>query len=449
MNSERVMHNSETLLLELFKHGVSNVQPRNILKKFLKVNKKNVIVNDFKSEKNYENFKKIFPVCVGKASVDMGRTALSILKDFQNEISEGVIVVNQENFEEVEGFKCFCSGHPIPNRNGLLASKFLEERLKLLTNTDLVLLFLSGGGSALLPYPSSNIKLSEKITLNHSLLNSGANIKEINTVRKHLSKIKGGNLLRMSFPAKVHSFILSDVIGDDLSSISSGPTIPDETSFKDVEKILKNYNLWKNAPSSIKSHIKLGLNDISLETPGKKDTIFLSSKNTLIGSNSLCLKSIELFCNSKNINSKIWKKNIEGDVKDLAKDFVFDLKEEKIVKPIILISGGETTVKIRGTGKGGRNQEFALHFIRNVKKFIPNLKFKMLSAGTDGRDGPTNAAGAIVNDKTIDLIKDKKINLEKELNNNNSYEVLKKINSLVIIEGTNTNVADLQLLMIN
>ena len=163
----------------------------------------------------------------------------------------------------------------------------------------------------------------------------------------------------------------------------------------------------------------------------------------------MCLKSIESLCEKKNINSKIWKTNIEGDVQVIAKNFVKDLKKKNYKRPIILISGGESTVKIKGKGKGGRNQEFALHFIKNIRRSLSNLKFTLLSAGTDGRDGPTNAAGAIVNDKSLDLIENKNINLNKELENNNSYQVLKKINSLVIINGTNTNVADIQLLMIN
>ena len=449
MSLHRVENSSENLLLGLFNHGVSNVQPRNILKNFIKVDKTKIIVSNNSYSKTYNNFKKILPICVGKASVDMGNTALSLLKNFENEISEGVIVVNKENFKKVKGFKCFSSGHPVPDKNGLLASLHIEKKLHSLSEKDLVLFFLSGGGSALLPYPSANIKIEHKVSLNRKLLNSGADIKEINTVRKHLSKIKGGNLLKMSFPAKVHSFILSDVIGDDLSSISSGPTVPDETSFNDVKKILIKYNLWNDVHKSIKAHIELGILDKSLETPDKTNKVFLNVENTLIGSNNLCLKSIDSLCKKKNINSKIWKTNIEGDVQVIAKNFVRDLKKKNYKKPIILISGGESTVKIKGKGKGGRNQEFALHFIKNIRKKFSNLKFTLLSAGTDGRDGPTNAAGAIVNDKSLDLIENKNINLKKELENNNSYQVLKKINSLVIINGTNTNVADIQLLMIN
>ena len=231
MSLSRVKNSSENLLMDLFNHGVSNVQPRNILKNFIKINKTKIIVSNNAYSKTYDNLKSVIPICVGKASVDMGNTALSLLKDFENEVSEGVIVVNKENFKKVKGFKCFSSGHPVPNKNGLLASYYIENKLNSLSEKDLVLFFLSGGGSALLPYPSANIKIAQKVSLNRQLLNSGADIKEINTVRKHLSKIKGGNFLKMSFPAKVHSFILSDVIGDDLSSISSGPTVPDETSF--------------------------------------------------------------------------------------------------------------------------------------------------------------------------------------------------------------------------
>ena len=449
MSLRRVENSSENLLMSLFNHGVSNVQPRNILKNFIKAYKTKIIVSNNSYSKTYNNFKNILPICVGKASVDMGNTALSLLKNFENEISEGVIVVNKENFKKVKGFKCFSSGHPVPDKNGLLASLHIEKKLHSLSEKDLVLFFLSGGGSALLPYPSADIKIEQKVSLNRKLLNSGADIKEINTVRKHLSKIKGGNFLKMSFPAKVHSFILSDVIGDDLSSISSGPTVPDETSFNDVKKILRKYNLWNDIHKSIKAHIELGIFDKSLETPDKTNKVFLNVENTLIGSNNLCLKSIDSLCTKKDINSKIWKTNIEGDVQVIAENFVRDLKKKRYKKPIILISGGESTVKIKGKGKGGRNQEFALHFIKNIRKSLSDLKFTLLSAGTDGRDGPTNAAGAIVNEKSLDLIENKNINLNKELENNNSYQVLKKINSLVIINGTNTNVADIQLLMIN
>jgi glycerate-2-kinase len=185
-----------------------------------------------------------------------------------------------------------------------------------------------------------------------------------------------------------------------------------------------------------------------LETPKKNNKIFSNVKNSIIGSNYLCIKSIHHFCKDNKIKSKIWFKDIEMDVKKLSLNFYQNLKKQNITKPIVLISGGETTVNIRGNGKGGRNQEFALHFLKIMKARLPKQKYFLLSAGTDGRDGPTDAAGAIINDQTYKILKSNSINLEKELKNNNSYEVLKKLKSLVIINGTNTNVADVQILYV-
>jgi len=448
-NSHRVFDNHNKTLLELFNKGISSVRPDNFLKKFLHISKNKIIVRDGELDKEYSNFKNVIPICIGKASVDMGKTSLLILKELKKNILEGIIVVNNENFQDVPGFKCFKSGHPIPNQDGLRAAKFIEQKLGNLDNDTLVLLFLSGGGSALLPYPCSNISLKDKIKINELLLNCGANIKEINTVRKHLSRIKGGNFLKMSHPAKVHAFILSDVIGDDLSSIASGPTVPDNTLFVDVKKILQKYNIWKKTSVTIQDYINKGISNKEFETPKKNSFLFKNVQNTVVGSNFLCLQTIQNFCKSRKINSHIWKRDVEGNVEDLARKFVSDIKREKFKRPITLISGGESTVKLRGNGKGGRNQEFALHFIKYADKIIPNFKFTLLSIGTDGRDGPTNAAGAIVNQDSLSQIKSiHDFDLEKELNNNNSYEVLKKINSLVIINGTNTNVADLQIIML-
>ena len=436
-------------LLEIFKHGVSSVQPNNILDNFIKVKSKKIIVTEGSKQKIYSKINRVFPVCIGKASVDMAKKIKKIFKVSNFKIEKGILIVNKENFSKVKGFKCFSSGHPIPNRNGLDASIFLENYLGKLEKNDLVLIFISGGGSALAPYPVDGISLEEKIIINKILLESGANIKEINIVRKHLSKLKGGNLVKICNPAYVHSFILSDVIGDDLSSIASGMTTYDNSTFRDVKKILNKYKIWTKIPKNIKNHINNGEKKKELETPEKNNQIFRKTNNTLIGSNNLCLNNMKNLCKKYNINSKIWFKNIDGDVKKISKKFSNNIKKIKYKTPVLLISGGETTVKVNGKGKGGRNQEFALYFAIEMKKINPSKSFIILSAGTDGRDGPTNAAGGILNEGSLEKIKNKKVNLEKELLNNNSYQVLKKINSLVIINGTNTNVADIQLLMIN
>ena len=433
-------------LLEIFKHGVSSVQPNNILDNFIKVKSKKIIVTEGSKQKIYSKINRVFPVCIGKASVDMAKKIKKIFKVSNFKIEKGILIVNKENFSKVKGFKCFSSGHPIPNRNGLDASIFLENYLGKLEKNDLVLIFISGGGSALAPYPVDGISLEEKIIINKILLESGANIKEINIVRKHLSKLKGGNLVKICNPAYVHSFILSDVIGDDLSSIASGMTTYDNSTFKDVKKILNKYKIWTKIPKNIKNHINNGEKKKELETPEKNNQIFRKTNNTLIGSNNLCLNNMKNLCKKYNINSKIWFKNIDGDVKKISKKFSNNIKKIKYKTPVLLISGGETTVKVNGKGKGGRNQEFALYFAIEMKKINPSKSFIILSAGTDGRDGPTNAAGGILNQGSLEKIKNKKVNLKKELLNNNSYQVLKKINSLVIIDGTNTNVADVQLI---
>ncbi len=433
-------------LLEIFKHGVSSVQPNNILDNFIKVKSKKIIVTEGSKQKIYSKINRVFPVCIGKASVDMAKKIKKIFKVSNFKIEKGILIVNKENFSKVKGFKCFSSGHPIPNRNGLDASIFLENYLGKLEKNDLVLIFISGGGSALAPYPVDGISLEEKIIINKILLESGANIKEINIVRKHLSKLKGGNLVKICNPAYVHSFILSDVIGDDLSSIASGMTTYDNSTFRDVKKILNKYKIWTKIPKNIKNHINNGEKKKELETPEKNNQIFRKTNNTLIGSNNLCLNNMKNLCKKYNINSKIWFKNIDGDVKKISKKFSNNIKKIKYKTPVLLISGGETTVKVNGKGKGGRNQEFALYFAIEMKKINPSKSFTILSAGTDGRDGPTNAAGGILNQGSLEKIKKKKVNLEKELLNNNSYQVLKKINSLVIIDGTNTNVADVQLI---
>lgn len=450
MNSIKINgkdRNLKNFLLNLLNSGIRVVKPNLILDKYLKIQKKVLLVNINQNKYiKYKNIEKIYILCIGKASVETAETINKIFKNSNLKIQEGIVVSNKENFRNVKNFKCFSSGHPLPNASGVKASQYIIKSLGNTKENDLVLILISGGGSSLLPLPAQDISLKDKISINKKLIESGAIIDEINTVRKHLSQIKGGNLLKYCFPSKVHSLILSDVVGDDLSSISSGLTVPDNTTFRDAKRILKKYDIWKNSPKAIIRHVKDGILKKKPETPKKTNKIFKNSKNTLIGSNIKCLNEIKNECKKLNVNCIIWKHNIEGDVKKVARDFVDNIASFKKKKPIILISGGESTVKIKGTGTGGRNQELALHFINYIKKDFANLKYTFLSAGTDGRDGPTDAAGAIVDQTSLDKIEKKKINFSEELNNNNSYNILKQIKSLVIIKGTNTNVADVQLL---
>ncbi len=438
----------KNLLLDLFTFGVEEVKPQKLLPKYFKIEgSKEVLIGN----KIYRNFKSLIPICIGKASVEMGKCFNKIIYRNKSKINfvvkKGFIVVNEENFKNIENFHCFISGHPLPNKEGINAVSFLKNFLKTLGKEDLIILMLSGGGSAMLPSPPKTISLNDKILVNKLLLSVGANIKEINTVRKHLSSLKGGNFLRYSYPATTSSLIISDVVGDDLSSISSGLTVPDNTSFEDAIEICKRYDFWNNLPKNVKEHLINGSKNFELETPKENNEIFKTCANKIVASNSISLNTIKKNLDSlKNeLECKFWEKNVEGNVKDVALRLVKFALNQSYKKPLILLSGGETTVKIYGEGKGGRNQEFALYVCLYMNKLMPKKKFLFLSAGTDGRDGPTDSAGGIVDHNATSLCKKNNLDLKKELNNNNSYYVLEKINSHIKIKGTNTNVADIQI----
>ena len=438
----------KNLLLKIFDLGIEEVKPKNLISKHIKIiGSKEIHIGDNK----FDKFKSIIPICIGKASVEMANCFNEIFKrnssklDFK--VKKGFLVVNKENFKNVENFHCFFSGHPLPDKKGLEASSFLVNYLKTFDEKDLIILMLSGGGSAMLPSPPNPISLENKIFVNQMLLSSGANIKEINTVRKHLSTLKGGNFLKHSYPATTSSLIISDVVGDDLSSISSGLTVPDSSTFENAIEISRKYNIWNSFPKNVRNYLSVGLKSPNLETPKRSNKIFENCSNKIIASNSISLDCIKKQINSLNGNleCKFWKKNVEGDVKRIAFDLVEYVSCNGTKNPLILLSGGETTVKIVGDGKGGRNQEFALYVCLFMKKFMPKQKFFFLSGGTDGRDGPTDSAGGIVSNNTLELCEKANINFEKELNNNNTYFVLEKIDSHIKIKGTNTNVADIQI----
>lgn len=431
-------------ILELFLLGLESTKPRNILHKHIKLNRSTLLINSPKKY-IYNSFDKILPIAIGKASVEMAKSFNKLVKT-ECKVNKGILIVNKENFKKIDNFKCFKSGHPLPDKEGIKATTYLIQRLQETKEDDIVILMLSGGGSAMLPYPEKGITIEEKIIVNKLLLECGADIIEINAVRKHISKIKGGNFLKYSTPSVVHSLIISDVIGDDLSSIASGLTVPDHTTFRDVIKICKKYKIFEKIPNSVRNHLIRGESKLIPETPKKTDQIFKRCHNFIISSNGKSIHAIKNYLDRKNLKSEISSLNIIGEVKCAAESLVKSIKEKK--GPILLLFGGETTVQIKGNGIGGRNQEFALYFAFFMNKYYPKKKFIFLSGGTDGRDGPTDSAGGIVDETTILKCAEKKIDILSELANNNSYYVLKKINSHIIIGGTNTNVADIQILLL-
>ncbi len=443
MNSLLTTFNKKDIL-KLFLIGLESTKPKNTLHKYIDFYNNSLIIKN-KKKFVYKSFRHILPIAVGKASVQMAESFNKIAKNCKK-ITSGILIVNKENFRKIDNFKCFTSGHPLPNKQGMDATSYLVNELIKTNKNDIIVLMLSGGGSAMLPFPAHGISLKEKVNMNQLLLECGANIGEINAVRKHISQIKGGNFLKYASPSLVHTLIISDVVGDNLSSIASGLTVPDQTTFQEVIKICKKYKIYNKIPKSVKDHFIKGDDKLIPETPKKEDKIFKKAYNFIISSNSTSVMAIKKFLDQKEILSEISSLRIIGEVKRAARKLVKSINKKQ--KPVILLFGGETTVKIRGKGVGGRNQEFALYVALYMNRYYPSKRFIFLSGGTDGRDGPTDSAGGIVDETTISKCEEKNIDLLKELENNNSYYVLKMINSHILIGGTDTNVADIQILLL-
>lgn len=400
-------------------------------------------------EKSYplDNFSRIFIVGLGKAGLAMAKAVEDVLGD---RISGGIVVVKYGHGGKLRRDKVRESSHPIPDEKGLKAA---EEVISLLNRTGedtLVICLISGGGSALLPAPIEGVRLEEKQKVTRLLLDCGASIDEINTIRKHLSRIKGGQLARLAYPSHLHSLILSDVVGDRLDTIASGPTVPDGTSFEECWKIIKRYNLEPLLPPSVTTYFRKGLKGEAQETPKAGDTIFEKVNNLIVGSNMLALKAAREKAEKLGYPSFILSSFVQGDTTEAAGFHVALAKEiissgNPVPPPCCILSGGETTVKVKGKGVGGRCQEFALAACIQMRG-MQNLL--MLSAGTDGTDGPTDAAGAFSSGSTWTEAKNMDISPEKFLENNDSYSFFKRVGGLFFTGPTNTNVMDLRILLV-
>ncbi len=336
---------------------------------------------------------------------------------------------------------------------GLKAAQIIAERVQNAQEHELVLVLVSGGGSALIPYPAGQITLQEKIATTDLLLASGATINQINCVRKHLSQLKGGGLARMAAPAHLHALILSDVLGDDLSTIASGPTVADDTTYADAIEILKTKGVWEQVPTNVRQHLEQGKLGHIAETPKPGDDVFKNTGHTLIGSNTISVNAMLEAAKNLGYETELYSDHLSGEARTVGATLVAQcvkrrLKSPPQNNPIALLAGGETTVTLKGNGRGGRNQEMALAFAIAAEQQGLTGNWTFLSGGTDGRDGPTDAAGGIVDSNTIKRMTQAGVNPIELLENNDSYTALKASDDLVITGATGTNVADLQILLI-
>jgi hydroxypyruvate reductase len=290
--------------------------------------------------------------------------------------------------------------------------------------------------------------LQDKLAVNERLLACGADISEINTVRKHLSQVKGGGLARWVFPSPLVSFILSDVVGDDLSTIGSGPTVPDPTTFQDAWQVLERFSLLDKIPTAVQEHVRRGLKGAQQETPKPGDKVFANTFHILIGSNRLALEAAAETAWSLGFSPHIQEEPLRGDTTAVALQFAEEIKtqQRKVTQPTCLLAGGETTVHVKGTGRGGRNQEFALVI---AQALAGEPGWTLLSAGTDGIDGPTDAAGAFVDSFTIDKAKRKGLDPQQALNTNDSYPFFSALGDLFSPGPTGTNVMDMKIVLIH
>lgn len=340
-------------------------------------------------------------------------------------------------------------GHPVPDLRGVRGAERIEEIARGAGENDLVICLISGGASALLPLPAPPVTLEEKQAVTKLLLASGANIHEINAVRKHISRIKGGQLARIAYPARVLALILSDVIGDDLDVIGSGMTAPDQSTFATAKFVLEKYGILNRVPANVQDRIEQGLRQEVPETPKPRDPAFGRVQNLIVGSNRLAVEAAAAQARELGFRTMILSTFIQGETREIARMHAAIAKEiaaygRPLARPGCVISGGESTVTLHGDGLGGRNQEFVLAAAMDIAGLEGTV---LLSGGTDGTDGPTGAAGAIADGGTIARAAKQNLDPHPFLAANDSYHFFEKLNDLLITGPTNTNVMDVRLIL--
>jgi hydroxypyruvate reductase len=392
-------------------------------------------------------FRRMYVVGTGKAGALMAAALEGVLGD---RLAGGAVNVKYGHVAPVARVELIEAGHPIPDEAGVAGAQKITALLAALGADDLVFCVISGGGSALMPLPVAGVDLAEKQAVTQRLLACGASIHEINTVRKHISRLKGGQLARLAHPATVISLVLSDVVGDPLDVIASGPTVPDTSTFADCHRIIERYALAEHLPASVMRHLRAGLEGRIPETPKPGDPLFERVQNVLVATNIQALEAAKKTAERLGFHTLILSSVIEGETREIARLYPALAKEIRktghpVPAPACIVSGGETTVTLERQGKGGRNQEFVLSAARGIDGMEAVVVF---SAGTDGTDGPTDAAGAIADGATVRRAAERGLDAERFLNEHDAYHFFQPLGDLVVTGPTNTNVMDLRLLVV-
>jgi len=422
------------------------VNPYDLIHKQLKIREGKLIFSDQLID--LDSFERIFILGAGKAAAPMAKALEEIIGDY---LFEGAVVVKYDHTAVLKKIKLFEAAHPVPDKNTLNATSKLVQIANNAGKNDLVFFLLSGGGSALFELLPETIKLDDLKKLNQELLGCGASIEEINVVRKHISLVKGGRFAEMIAPAQCQTLILSDIIDDPLESIASGPTAPDPSSFSDAFTIIERYKLGSKIPESILNHFQNSLDGKIQDTLTKDSRIFKKVNNLVIGNNMLAINALAQAAESAGYQVDILTDALEGEAREIAKFWAAIIKHRIKQKtdqaiPICLIAGGEPTVTLKGKGKGGRNQELVLAVLNQLNHIEEPFYFS--SIGTDGTDGPTDAAGAWIDEKSASRAKSVNRDIQIALDQNDAYPFFDAINGLVTTGPTGTNVMDVMFCLI-
>jgi len=431
--------------MTIFQSALAAVDPEEAVRRHLRIDGETLSLEGRRYDLGA--CERILVVGAGKAVAPMAKALEDMLGD---RIDSGVLVVKDGHGLPLKKIHVREASHPVPDERGVAGTLEILKLLDGAGRRDLVLCLISGGGSALLIAPAEGITLPDKQATTRSLLACGATIHEINTIRKHLSRAKGGQLARAAHPAGVLSLILSDVVGDDLDVIGSGPTVPDRSSFEDTMEIFKRYEIWDRIPAPVRDRVAQGVKGALPETPKPGDPAFDGCAQVLVGS---CLRALTAAAESAErlgYRSLILSSKVEGEAREVAKAFAAIGKEvlssdHPLKPPACILTGGETTVTLQGDGRGGRNQEFVL---AGALALDGTDRVVVLAGGTDGTDGPTDAAGALADGLSIRRAKALGMDPHAFLKRSDSYHFFKPLDDLIITGPTRTNVMDVYMLLV-
>jgi len=432
------------LLKKLIVKGLDAVDARKAIGRAISRNGEELTIG--RRRYDLRRYERVVVLGAGKATASM---AQAVEQRVGSRLHAGFVVVKHGHVVPTRRIVVAEAGHPVPDRFGQQAAARLCAMAKELGRRDLLIVLLSGGASSLLPAPVPGITLADKQRTTQELLRCGASIREINTVRKHLSRIKGGRLAELT-KATVATLILSDVLGDDLSAIASGPTAPDPTTYQDAVTILKCYRIWRAVPQRVRQHLEYGCQGLVSETPKPGSSLFRRVHHHIVGSNGAAVMAAARAAREAGLRTLVQRPTLTGEAQDEGKRFGVLAKNivragQPLQRPCCVVAGGETIVTVTGKGAGGRAQEFAAAAALEIADLD---RVWIVAIGTDGTDGPTDAAGAVVDGHTVARAQRLSVDLKVALKRHNTYPALKRLNQLIVTGPTGTNVNDLYLLLV-